>query len=87
VAAQGQPSAVRRAFWLWAIVAVAGIVLIRVVAWSASRWRRERTRAMKGARRRHPPLKDAWAEAGKRAETPQPDELEPEDDDLGGERT
>lgn len=67
--AQAKPDrsgAVRLAWWLWVVLLVLGVLLILTIAAIGNR----RRRLARAARDRTPskPIKDAWAEAGKRVE-------------------
>jgi hypothetical protein len=63
-----------RLLWLWTALAVLGIVLLGLLMWSMRRWKSQLQ--MSGSRRRARPIKDAWREAGRRAESPSVEELE-----------
>jgi hypothetical protein len=72
------PSAVSRFFWAaLALIALAIILvlLIGVIIGPLRREARAGVLARRGRRRKR--IKDAWAEAGRRAETPEAEDLEP----------
>ena len=81
VLAESEPdrrSAVQRVWWLWIGLFLLGTLLLLIVAAIG-----RRRRAIAGtARRATPvkPIKDAWEEAGKRAEPLPEDDIGPEDD-------
>ena len=78
-AVQGQrQNAVQRWWWLWLGLVVLGLVLIRMVV--ALGKRRKHAAEFDPKRRRRRVIKDAWEEAGKRAEPLAPDDM-PESED------
>jgi hypothetical protein len=70
-------SAVRRFWWAWVGLLLVGLLLVRIVAAIGKRRRQAIESSVKAE---HPKaIKDAWTEAGKRAEPiPEEDVEEPE---------
>lgn len=75
--AAGDPALIRQAFWLWAGTAILGMVLILFVWWLATGWTR-RARSQRTRPTRRGAVRDPWSEAGRRAATPDADDLEPD---------
>jgi hypothetical protein len=72
--AAGRPRLVGRALALWIALTLVGVVLF-LLLWSLSA-RRSRLKALGAGRsRRRRAIKDAWEEAGKRAEPVPPDDV------------
>ena len=68
----GKRDAVRRLWWLWIVLIFIAMVLLLTIM-AISRYRRRVTSALNKPAKR-PEIKDAWTEAGKRAE-PIPEDL------------
>ena len=62
----GKRSAIREFWWLWLGLFLLGVLLVRIVA--AIGKRRRLALGEPPTPRKQRPIKDAWAEAGKRAE-------------------
>lgn len=76
-----KPGLLRSAFWLWLTLAALGLVLI-LCAWALASALTRRARARR-ARHARPMIRDAWAEAGRRAAPLDQAEFEL-DQDIGG---
>lgn len=74
----GKPSAVRKAWWLWVGLFLLGVVLVLIVAAIGKRRRRAIEASIRPDRPRA--IKDAWAEAGKRAEPLPEEDIDDEDE-------
>lgn len=70
-------SPVRRYFWASVVLVSLGLLTILIAGWMFARWRREARSGILTRRRRRNRVKDPWVEAGRRAPTPTPEEMEP----------
>ena len=79
-AAQAQKQgALQRLWWLWLGLVLLCLVLIRVVA--ALGKRRQHAAGLDPKRRKRRAIKDAWEEAGKRAEPLAPEDMPDQEDE------
>jgi hypothetical protein len=75
IVAQSKRGAVVQYFWLWVGLCALGVVAVAIIWALSSSLMRARLRTLGTGRRRRRPLKDAWVEAGRRAEPIPHDDL------------